>query len=107
MPGVRPIVRRGRHTRQRGIEEGGKVTTGEPKGKPERMTGEPKDNPKQHAEQERLAEQSERWRTFQKNASKELLDEMLDTSMDGLQARFFTGDSNAREEILKALAARI
>jgi hypothetical protein len=30
---------------------------------------------------------------------------MLGTSMDGLQARFLTGDSNAREEILRALEA--
>jgi hypothetical protein len=79
----------------------------EPKDKPVWMTGEPKDNQELHAEHERLAEQSERWRTIQKSASKELLVEMLDTSMDGLQARFFTGDSNAREEILRALETRI
>ena len=83
------------------------MTTGKPHDNPERMTGEPHDNPEQHAEHERLAEQSERWRTIQKSASKELRGEMLDTSMDGLQARFFTGDSNAREEILRALEARI
>jgi hypothetical protein len=85
----------------------GKMTIGEPQDKPERVTGEPKDNPEQHAEHERLAEQSERWRKIQKSASKELLVEMVDTSTDGLQARFLTGDSNAREEILRALEARI
>jgi hypothetical protein len=71
------------------------------------MTGEPIDNPEHHAEHERLEEQSERWRTIQKKASKELLVEMLDTSIDGLQARFLSGDSSAREEILQALEARV
>jgi len=89
------------------VKKEGKVAIGEPKDNQERMTGEPQDNPDQHAEHERLAEQSERWRTIQKSAGKELLVEMLDTSMDGLRARFFTGDSNARDEILRALEARI
>ena len=84
---------------------GAKPKQWHPMGRP--ITGEPKDNPRQHAEHERLAEQSERWRAIQKRASKELLVEMLDTSMDGLQARFITGDSNAREEILHELEARI
>jgi len=73
----------------------------------ERVTGEPKDSPQQHAEHERLAEQSERWRTIQKKASSRLLTEMLDTSMDGLQARFLTGDSGSREVILRALETRL
>ena len=76
-----------------------------PMGRP--IMGEPKDNLRQHAKDERFERQSERWRTLQNNASKELRIEMLDTSRDGIQARFLTGDSTAREEILHELEARI
>jgi hypothetical protein len=71
------------------------------------VTEEPKHSPEQLAEHERLAEHYERWRLIQMNASRRLLVEMLDTSIDGLQSRFFTGDSQSREEILLALETRL